>query len=149
MEKEVYDGLKVRVQLVREGSALEYPKSITSSHELADLVSPRLEPADREFFLSILLNQRLIPVGVEEVAIGGQNASIILPREVFRSALLAGASALILCHNHPSGFPDPSPEDRTITKRLKDAGEFIGVKVVDHIIIGHGIYYSFADQGEI
>ena len=83
------------------------------------------------------------------IAIGAQNASIIHPREIFRSAILAGASSIILSHNHPSGSPDPSDEDRNSTRRLTEAGELLGMKILDHIIIGHGTYYSFADQGEL
>ena len=150
MKSEAYEGLKVRVQLIREGTAQEYHKAIMCSDDVVGLVGPRLEAMDREYFLSIPVNGRHVPIGVEEVAIGSQNASIIHPREIFRSAILAGATtALILAHNHPSGSPDPSPEDRLITKRLKDAGELMGIKILDHIIIGHGSYYSFADKGEL
>lgn len=148
MKDEFYEGLKVRVQLVREGTALEYHKPITCAQEVVSLIGPRLEAADREVFLSIPLSTRNVPIGVEEVAIGSQNASIIHPREIFRSAILAGATSLILAHNHPSGSPDPSAEDRTITKRLKDAGELLGIKILDHVIIGHGSHFSFADQGD-
>ena len=150
MKDELYEGLKVRVQLVREGSTLTYDKPIICSQDVVTLIGPRLEAADREMFLAILLTTRNIPIGVEEVAIGSQNASIIHPREIFRSAILAGrATSLILAHNHPSGSPDPSAEDRTITGRLKDAGELLGIKVLDHVIIGHGSHFSFADQGEL
>ena len=150
MKDEFYEGLKVRVQLIREGTALEYHKPIICSEDVVSLIGPRLEAADREVFLSILLTIRNVPIGVEEVAIGSQNASIIHPREIFRSAILSGrASSLILAHNHPSGSPDPSAEDRTITKRLKEAGELLGIKILDHLIIGHGSPFSFADQGEL
>ena len=74
---------------------------------------------------------------------------MVHPREVFRSAIINGAAAVILAHNHPSGDPAPSDEDLQITKRLCAAGKLIGIKCLDHIIIGSGRYFSFADQGLI
>jgi len=78
---------------------------------------------------------------------GSLNQSIVHPREVFSPAVRESAAAIILVHNHPSGDPAPSREDREITRRLKDAGELMGVKVLDHIIIGDGAFVSFSAQG--
>ncbi|MFC1888639.1 RadC family protein [Thermodesulfobacteriota bacterium] len=149
MKKQIYEGLKVRVQLVREGSAKEYHKHISCSGDVIEFVGDRLSSMDREYFLSILMNGRHVPIGVEEVSIGAQNASIICPRELFRAALLSSAAALILVHNHPSGHSDPSPEDHKITERIKKSSDLIGIKILDHIIIGHGNHFSFADEGLI
>ena len=83
----------------------------------------------------------------ELISLGSLNQSIVHPREVFKSALLSSAAALILIHNYPSGDPQPSSEDLSITRRLKEAGELLGVRILDHLIVGDGTYYSFADQG--
>ena len=69
------------------------------------------------------------------------------PREVFMRALLIGASSIVLCHNHPSGDPEPSRQDMEMTKRFKESGELLGLPVMDHIIIGGSDYYSFMENG--
>lgn len=89
-------------------------------------------------------NRILKEVRVSE---GSLNQSIVHPREVFSPAVRESAAAIILVHNHPSGDPAPSREDREITRRLKDAGELMGVKVLDHIIIGDGGFVSFTALG--
>lgn len=81
------------------------------------------------------------------VSIGSLNQSIVHPRSVFQTACLSNAAALILIHQHPSGDPSPSSEDISITRRLKEAGEIMGIKVLDHIIIGDGEYVSFVERG--
>ena len=76
-------------------------------------------------------------------------ASVVHPREVMKPAILSNAASLLCCHNHPSGAPQPSPEDRALTRRLVDAGKLLGIAVLDHVIIGDGTesYFSFADEG--
>jgi DNA repair protein RadC len=81
------------------------------------------------------------------VSIGPLNQSIVHPREVFKTACLSNAAAIILIHQHPTGDPSPSQEDLSITRRLKEAGEIMGIKVLDHIIIGDGQYLSFVERG--
>jgi len=147
--EQLYSGLKVRVQLVREGSAQKYHKPIACSVDVVEFVGDRLAGMDREYFLSILFNGKNVPIAVEEVSIGSQTASLVHPRELFKSALLASAAGMILAHNHPSGDPSPSREDLELTERIKDAGKLLGITVLDHVIIGHGAHYSFADQGQI
>ena len=83
---------------------------------------------------------------VDEVSVGSLNQSIVHPREVFKTALLSSAAAIIILHNHPSGDPSPSREDIEITRRLKDAGDIIGVRLLDHIVIGD-TYCSFVERG--
>jgi DNA repair protein RadC len=78
--------------------------------------------------------------------VGSLTASIVHPREVFKPAILSNSSSVLLCHNHPSGDPLPSQEDRTLTVRLVQAGKVLGVEVLDHIIVGDGRYFSFADE---
>lgn len=102
----------------------------------------------KEYFFTIHLDGKNRICCIDEVSVGSLNQSIVHPREVFKTTLLSSAAAIILLHNHPTGDPAPSREDLEITRRLKEAGELIGVKVLDHIIIGDS-YLSFASQGLI
>ena len=89
-----------------------------------------------ERFIVVFLDARHRVTGSQIVSIGSLNASIVHPREVFRVAILHGAAAIILGHNHPSGDPTPSSDDMELTRRLVKSGELLGIKVLDHIIIG-------------
>ena len=100
----------------------------------------------KEYFYAMHLDGKNRICCVDEVSIGSLNQSIVHPRELFKTALLSSASAIILLHNHPTGDPSPSREDIEITKRLKDAGEMIGVRILDHIIIGDS-FVSFVERG--
>jgi DNA repair protein RadC len=142
-----YEGLKVKVQLVREGPASEYGSRLSNSEDVAKLVGPELRRADREHFLSVLLNTKNVPIGVDEVSIGTLDHSIVCPRELFKSAILGSAAAIILVHNHPSGDPEPSAEDLELTKRMRRAGKLIGIRVLDHVIITGNEHLSFLDRG--
>jgi DNA repair protein RadC len=101
----------------------------------------------KEYFLALLLDGKNRILREVRISEGSLNQSIVHPREVFSPAVRESAAAIILVHNHPSGDPAPSREDREITRRLKDAGELMGVKVLDHIIIGDGSFVSFTAQG--
>jgi DNA repair protein RadC len=101
----------------------------------------------KEYFLALLLDGKNRILKEVRISEGSLNQSIVHPREVFSPAVRESAAAIILVHNHPSGDPAPSREDREITRRLKDAGELMGVKVLDHIIIGDGSFVSFTAQG--
>lgn len=142
-----YQGLKVTSQLIREGSVEGYGSRVSSSADVVRLVAADLKNADREHFLSILLNTKNVPIGVDEVGIGSLNHSVVHPREVFKTAILASAASLILVHNHPSGDPDPSSEDLALTKRLRKAGKLLGISVLDHVIIGGEGHLSMLDAG--
>lgn len=101
----------------------------------------------KEMFLTLHLDGKNRIIAMDVVSIGSLNQSIVHPREVFKTALLSNAAALILIHQHPSGDPSPSSEDISITRRLKEAGEIMGIKVLDHIIVGDGEYLSFVERG--
>ena len=105
--------------------------------------------AVREEFRVLLLNAKHQVMGVHTVSIGSLTVSIVHPREVYKAAILANAAAIIGIHNHPSGNPDPSPEDHALTKRLSEAGTILGITLLDHVIIGHNTHYSFADQDQL
>lgn len=100
----------------------------------------------KEYFLTLLLDGKNRVIREVRISEGSLNQSIVHPREVFNPAVRESAAAIILVHNHPSGDPAPSREDIEITRRLKEAGELLGIKVLDHIIIGDGRYHSFVDQ---
>ena len=100
---------------------------------------------DKECFWMVLLNAKNQIIEVKLVSMGSLTSSIVHPREVFKPAILASAASVILAHNHPSGNPTPSREDIELTRRLKEAGELIGIKVLDHIIIGDKDYCSMKE----
>jgi len=101
----------------------------------------------KEHFIVLHLNGKNIFTAMDRVSIGSLNQAVVHPREVFKTALLTSAAAIVLIHNHPSGDPNPSPEDRAITSRLKEAGEIMGIKILDHIVIGNETYLSFVERG--
>ena len=118
-----------------------------SSRQVFNHFHESIRSKKKEVFIAVLLdgkNRMLRDVKISE---GSLTSSIVHPREVFNPVIRDSAAAAILVHNHPSGDPAPSREDKEITKRLKEVGELIGVKVLDHIIIGDGRYISFADEG--
>jgi DNA repair protein RadC len=107
----------------------------------------RLLHRDREFFVTIYLNTRNYVLRAELTSLGTVNASLVHPREVFTMACLCKAASVILVHNHPSGDPAPSREDLMLTKRLRSAGEILGIDVLDHVIVSPtGEHYSFAEN---
>ncbi len=101
----------------------------------------------KEVFVALLLDTKNRLLKEVRISEGSLNASIVHPREVFAPALKESAAAILFVHNHPSGDPTPSREDINITERLKQVGELMGVRVLDHIIIGKGEYVSLADRG--
>jgi DNA repair protein RadC len=103
----------------------------------------------KEHFVALYLNARNELVYKETVSIGILNASLIHPREVFKPAIDKLAVSVIIAHNHPSGDTKPSEDDIEITKRLKQAGEILGVEVLDHIIITEGSFFSLKKEGEM
>ncbi|MFM9280943.1 JAB domain-containing protein [Paenibacillus jiagnxiensis] len=102
---------------------------------------------DREVFGAVWLNTKNEPVGLEIVSVGSLNAGIVHPRETFKSGILHNAASLIVFHNHPSGNTTPSNEDVQVTKRLAEAGNILGVDLLDHIILGEYGYTSLKGQG--
>ncbi|MBI3336279.1 DNA repair protein RadC [Candidatus Peregrinibacteria bacterium] len=119
-----------------------------SSKDVNALLHTYLQGTDREHFVVFFLDQRNRVVGVHTVSMGSLTASVVHPREVFKAAILANAAAIVCGHNHPSGDPQPSREDRALTTRLYQAGKLLGIQVLDHVIAGdQNRYFSFADEG--
>lgn len=137
-----------RITLVRE-SAFPYHAvpQMRSSKDVSMLLHAYLKDTDREHFVVFFLNQKNRITGIHTVSMGSLTASTVHPRETFKAAILASAAAIVCGHNHPSGDVQSSREDRTLTIRLSQAGKLLGIQVLDHIIIGHNTYFSFADEG--
>ena len=139
-----YKGIRCRVYLIRENTVDEVI-SINESSDVYELVRDELISSDRERFLSVMLTSANHLIGVETVSVGSISSAIIKPRDVFKSAILGNAASIILCHNHPSGDLTPSDSDIEITKHLIEAGELLGVRVLDHLIISNQGYKSLRD----
>jgi DNA repair protein RadC len=137
-----------RLSVVRERTGdYEARQTMRTSAEVEALLCPYFAPLDRETFVVVPLDGKNKPLGFHVVSVGTLTASLVHPREVFKIALLENAAAIVLAHNHPSGDPTPSTEDITITSRLVQAGELLGVRILDHVIVGEGRrYYSFVDH---
>jgi DNA repair protein RadC len=103
----------------------------------------------KEHFKLILLNPRNKIIGISTISIGTLNASLVHPREVFKDAIMHSAASVVLAHNHPSGDPEPSEDDITITKRLIEAGKILGIAVTDHVIISKSGFFSFKEKNLI
>ena len=136
-----YKGIRCRVCLVRENTDGEIIR-INNEEDAYELVKEELVNSDREMILSIMLTVKNDLIGVETVSIGSVTASTTTPRDVFKSAILANAVSVIFCHNHPSGDLTPSGEDIRITKKLIEAGELLGINVLDHLIVSHNGFNS-------
>jgi DNA repair protein RadC len=134
-----YSSVK-RISLVFEGSLQGRP-CLTSTEESLDFFKQywAVHPAnDQERFVVACLDTKHRVQCVVVITIGTLDASLVHPREVFKPAFIEGSSAIVLSHNHPSGNPDPSREDRQVTDRLTEAGQLLGIIVLDHIIHGDG-----------
>ena len=132
-------------ECVREDVPVEYATTkFTSASQVFEMFS-ELQQETKEHFITLHLDGKNRIVAMDRVSSGSLNQSIVHPREVFKTALLSSAAAIILIHNHPSGDPAPSTEDRTVTNRLREAGEVIGIQILDHIVVGKN-YYSFKEN---
>lgn len=137
-----------RLQVVKERHSPLYgaPK-ISDSSDVSRLLRAHFEGRPHEEFVVLFLDAKNTPVGYQVVSVGSLTLSIVHPREAFKAAVCMSAAAVIFSHNHPSGDPTPSLEDRTLTKRLVSAGELLDIRVLDHIVMGEGRHVSFADEG--
>jgi len=122
-------------------------KPFRSSLEIYEHFRPQFEELKKECFWDVLLDGKNRILKIVKISEGSLTASLVHPREVFRPAIQEAAAAVLFVHNHPSGDPSPSPEDIQITRRLLETGRIIGIKPLDHVIIGGLRYFSFADQG--
>lgn len=136
----------VSVRLVREKS-LQYHGRITGPQEATEMIRRYLKDMDREHLLVLSFDSQKQPLSLTIAAIGTLSDCPVHPREVFKSAILAGAAGIILFHNHPSGCTEASQEDISITQRLQAAGKILGIPLIDHIIIGQDSSTSLKNAG--
>lgn len=142
-------GIKAAFTLAARFQArrLENLDRFTSPRQVFDYFHHEFRDSRKEYFLVLLLDGKNRIIRRVQISEGSLNQSIVHPREVFNPAVRESAAALILVHNHPTGDPAPSAEDIAITRRLKEAGDLMGIKVLDHIIVGDGEYLSFVERG--
>ena len=147
----LYSIPRYQVSLVRDGSAKAPAAQVRNSRDARDVLAAYLDGVDREHFVVLLLDQKNKIIGLHTVSTGSLSASVVHPREVLKVAILSNAATIVAGHNHPSGDPNPSQEDRDSTERLRNACKIMGIALLDHIIVGDGgeAYFSFADEGLI
>lgn len=134
----------VRVKLV-DDAPLFSNEPISSPEKAVMLIGEELKASDREMFCVLHLNAKGKPLSMSVISIGELTATLVHPREVFKSSILANAASVILLHNHPSGDITPSEYDKKTTQMLTEVGNLLGIQVIDHIIVGEGRsdFYSF------
>jgi DNA repair protein RadC len=149
-----------RVKALQIKAALELSKRIAtsdgvmhhvikSSSDVNNLMMEEMRYLKKEMFKAILLDTKNQIIKIADISVGSLNSSIVHPREVFSDAIKSGCNSIIFVHNHPSGDPTPSNEDIQTTRRLENAGDILGIKVLDHIVLGDGRYVSFKEKGII
>lgn len=141
--------LKAGIELGRRmaNSRLTEPVIIRSPQDAAEILTEQLRYLQKEHFICLFLNTKNHVIAQETLSMGSLNASIVHPREVFRAAMKCSSAAIICAHNHPSGDPTPSPEDISLTSRLIQAGEIVGIDVLDHLVIGDSSFVSLKEKG--
>lgn len=139
----------VHLEMVKEGRSLYGTSRFHNAEELVQMVQPLYEKAHREMVLVVALNTKLEIQALEIAAVGGLNACYVDMRDIFKLVIINNSAFVICLHNHPSGDPEPSYEDRRLTERLQKAGEILGIPLIDHIIVAGKNYYSFRDGGEM
>ncbi|MFN3653420.1 MAG: JAB domain-containing protein [Armatimonadota bacterium] len=138
-----------RVSLVREGTLTTATATITSPEDAATILREHLDGADREMLVVLLLDVRNGVRGIHTASVGTLTESLVHPREIFKAAIAGNAAAILLGHNHPSGDPEPSPEDLVTTRRLVEAGKTVGISVLDHVILGETGYVSLRERKQL
>ena len=140
---------RYRLLLVKDGTVpTTWDRQVRQSRDVAEFMAPLAAGLDREYFWCLALDGKNRASSLHVISVGSLTAALVHPREVFKPAILGNAAAIILAHNHPSGDPAPSAEDLALTKRLCEVGELVGIRVLDHIVLGEaGAFRSFADEG--
>ncbi|MBI5576601.1 MAG: hypothetical protein HY896_09605 [Deltaproteobacteria bacterium] len=138
------------VEIVRRALSAprSFPEPFRTAADAFDRYRYLLSDYPVEVFLAVLLDVKNRRIDDVRVSTGILNGSLIHPREVFAPAVRERAASVLLVHNHPSGDPSPSAEDREATRRLRSAGGIVGIAVLDHVIIGDGSFYSFREEGD-
>ncbi len=142
----MYKLKKVRLKQVNDG-ALYSHNPVNTPEKAVELMRDYLNDFDREAVLVLTLDSAMHPLNVSTVSVGSLNGSLVVGREVYKTAIMANAAGIILMHNHPSGNLKPSNEDHMITETMKNAGELLGIRLLDHIITSKCGMYSFREEG--
>ena len=137
----------VSIKMVKESSFQYLARQILSPNGAYQMIKEQLEGLDREQFIIACLNTKNEPTNITVVSVGSINKAIVHPREVFKTAILSNAASIMAFHNHPSGDTTPSDQDIQLTHRLVEAGELLGIKLLDHLIIGDGSFTSLKEKG--
>ena len=137
----------VSIKLVKESSFLYQTLTISSPKDAYEMIKDQLQDLDREQFIIACLNTKNEPTNISVVSVGTLNKAIVHPREVFRTAILSNAASIMAFHNHPSGETTPSQQDIQLTNRLYEVGELLGIKLLDHLIIGDRTFTSLKEKG--
>lgn len=140
--------LEIGRRFREDETSIQRPK-IKQARDIADILMPQMRDLKVEVFKAVFLDSQNRILSVVDIARGTVNHAYPILREVFARGLQCFAVSMICVHNHPSGNVTSSPEDRQFTRELKDAGRLMGITLLDHIIIGDNIYYSFADDGQL
>lgn len=143
--------LKAAIEVGRRSliAPLSRGTKLSESQQVYDYFFPQLKGIKKEIFKIVLLDQKSRVIRDATISEGSLAMTVVHPREVFNPAIRDSAAFIIFLHNHPSGDPTPSNEDKEMTERLVTAGDLIGISVLDHVIIGDENYFSFADAGFI
>lgn len=143
----------IKLELVKEGTihylSEDGKRKISSPSDAYNLVKEIYKGFDREVVMLVTLNTKNEPCNISTIGVGTLSSTIVHPREVMKIAIIGNAAAIVLYHNHPSGCVEPSSDDINITKRLNKVAEIIGIKLLDHIIIGDDSYLSLKEQNII
>lgn len=143
--------LKCIAELAKRMSRLSLQKTVTmkDAGSVADYYMEQMRHETKEILLISLFTNKGRLITEEVISVGTLNSSVVSPREVFYAAIIHNAAYLIMLHNHPSGDPSPSANDRRVTERMARCGEYMNIRLADHIIIGDNSYYSFRENGLI
>ncbi|MBW7454827.1 DNA repair protein RadC [Paenibacillus sepulcri] len=141
--------LRAGIELGRRLARSQQNETLTirKPSDAANFMMEELRYLKKEHFVCLFLNTKNHVIHRETLSVGTLNASLVHPREVFRAAIKCSSASIICLHNHPSGDPTPSPEDITLTRRLVEAGELVGIDVLDHLVIGDNRFISLKEQG--
>jgi len=144
-------GVKLFQNVSERYSREQIPEKVTldSSETVAKFLQKSIGRQKKENFVMLSLDTRNNLVKISDISVGTLNASIVHPREVFKEAVQASAAQIIIAHNHPSGSPEPSPEDVALTRRLEEAAKIFGIELLDHIIVTQDKFSSLKEQGLI
>ena len=145
MEEQKYVPL-IRLKMIKIRELPSIWEKLNRPDKVAEFAMQLLDGADKEHLLVISISAKCQPLAFEIVSIGSVDSAFVVPREVFKHAIICNAAGILLVHNHPSGDCEPSTEDKNVTQRIRKAGELLGIQVYDHVIIGRESYYSFQER---